>query len=227
MNIFSSFLELLFPYLCQSCISPLNEGEEVICTNCRHELPQTNFNMNIDNKVKKIFYGRSDIIFASSFLYFHKNGLVQNIIHNLKYKGRQEIGTLLGNWYGDKIISDTEMMFDYIIAVPLHKKREKKRGYNQVDKFGEALAIRFNAKYSKNNLVRIYQSETQTKKSRFARWLNVKEIFSLTDIKLFENRNVLLIDDVITTGATLDACCQELSVVKGIKISIITMAISS
>ncbi len=204
----------------------MNEGEKIICTNCRHNLPQTDYHLYKNNEIEKIFYGRSKIIFASSFLYFHKNGLTQNIIHKLKYKGHQDIGTLIGHWYGGKLKDESKLHFDYIVAVPLHRHKEQKRGYNQVDTFGKALAKTFNAEYSKDNLVRIYKSETQTKKSRFARWLNVKEIFSLTDNKLFEYKRILLIDDVITTGATLDACCNELHKSRGVEISIVTMAVT-
>ena len=227
MNAISSFFDLLFPDLCKSCNNPLNVGEKIICTNCRHKLPQTDYHLYKNNEIEKIFYGRSKIEFASSFLFFHKNSLTQNLIHKLKYRGHQEIGALIGSWYGEKLINESGLHFDFIVAVPLHRHKERKRGFNQVDTFGEALASRFKAKYSKDNLVRIYKSETQTKKSRFARWLNVKEIFSLKNDKLFKNKRILLIDDVVTTGATLDACCHELSKTPGIKISIATIAITS
>lgn len=227
MNAISSFFDILFPDLCKSCSRPMNIGEVIICTSCRHKLPQTDYHLYKNNKIEKIFYGRSKIEFASSFLFFNKNGLTQNLIHKLKYKGHQEIGTLIGNWYGSILRDESKLVFDYIVAVPLHRHKERKRGYNQVDTLGIALAEIFGAVYSKNNLVRIYKSETQTKKSRFARWMNVKEIFSLKDHELFENKSVLLIDDVVTTGATLDACCNELSKSMGIKVSIITIAITS
>lgn len=227
MNVISSFFDILFPDLCKSCNNPLNKGEKTICTSCRHKLPQTDYHLYKNNEIEKIFYGRSKIKFASSFLFFHKNSLTQNLIHKLKYKGHQEIGTLIGEWYGSKLKEDSNLYFDFIVAVPLHRHKERKRGFNQVDTFGEALANVFGAEYSKDNLVRIYKSETQTKKSRFARWLNVKEIFSLNNLELFSNKRVLLIDDVVTTGATLDACCHELSKTPGIEISIATIAITS
>jgi len=227
MNVISSFFDIFFPDLCKSCDIPLNKGEKIICTNCRHKLPQTDYHLYKNNEIEKIFYGRSKIAFASSFLFFYKKGLTQNLIHKLKYKGHQEIGTLLGDWYGSKLKNDLNLHFDFIVAVPLHRHKERKRGYNQVDTFGKSLAKVFDATYSKDNLVRIYKSESQTKKSRFARWLNVKEIFTLNDTKLFENKKVLLIDDVITTGATLDACCLQLNKSKGVEISIVTMAVTS
>jgi ComF family protein len=227
MNAISSFFDLLFPNLCKSCNNPLGKGEKIICTNCRHNLPQTDYHLYKNNEIEKIFYGRSKIEFASSFLYFHKNGLTQNLIHKLKYKGYQEIGTLIGNWYGNKLLKEANLKFDYIVAVPLHRHKERKRGYNQIDTFGKALAKIFGAEYSKDNLIRIYKSETQTKKSRFARWLNVKEIFSLNNREFFRNKKVLLVDDVVTTGATLDACCNELHKSEGIKISIVTIAVTN
>jgi len=227
MTLISSFFNLFFPVLCKSCNNPLNIGENIICTKCRHKLPQTNFHLYKNNQTEKIFYGRAKIEFASSFLFFYKNGLTQNLIHNLKYKGHQEIGTLLGNWFGEKLKKEAKLKIDYVVAVPLHKKKERKRGFNQVDTFGEALSNKLGAKYSKNNLVRINQSETQTKKSRLARWINVKEIFSLIDSDIFENKSVLLIDDVVTTGATMEACCHEIEKSKNVRISVVTMAITS
>ena len=227
MNAISSFFDILFPDLCKSCSRPMNKGEKTICTSCRHKLPQTNYHLYKNNEIEKIFYGRSKIMFASSFLFFHKNGLTQNLIHKLKYKGHQEIGTLIGEWYGSKLKDESNLLFDFIVGVPLHRHKEQKRGFNQVDTFGKALAKTFGAEYSKNNLVRIYKSETQTKKSRFARWLNVKEIFNLNNPELFINKRILLIDDVVTTGATLDACCNELYKSSGIKISIATIAVTS
>jgi ComF family protein len=227
MNAISSFFDLFFPDLCKSCNNPLNDGEKIICSNCRHNLPQTNYHLYKNNEIEKIFYGRTKIKFASSFLFFYKSGITQNLIHKLKYQGCQEIGTLIGNWYGKKLLKDIDINIDYVIAVPLHIKKEKKRGYNQVDTFGLALAKTLNADYSKNNLVRIYQSETQTKKSRFARWKNVKEIFNLNNPDQFKNKNILLIDDVVTTGATLDACCKELIKSDNININIVTMAYSN
>lgn len=224
MDYFSSFISLFYPNLCNSCKSPLNIGETVICSGCRHNLPQTNFHTIENNQIEKIFYGRAKINFATSFLFFNKSGLVQNLIHSLKYRGNQEIGSLLGKWFGKILKSETGLRFDYIISVPLHKNKEKKRGFNQLDTFGEALAEIFNAEYSKNNLVRVYESSTQTKKDRFARWKNVKEIFVVNNPKLFENKKVLLIDDIITTGATLEACCHQLEKSETIEISIVTMA---
>lgn len=228
MNVFSSFFELFYPKLCKSCNSPLNTGEKIICTECRHKLPQTNFHLSADNQIEKIFYGRTKIEFASSFLFFNKNGLTQNLIHNLKYKGHQDIGVELGNWFG-KVLNDNSKLqdVDYVVAVPLHRRKEKKRGYNQVDTFGRAFAEELGAEYSKNNLVRISQSETQTKKSRFARWKNVEEIFNLNQPELFEGKHIVLIDDVITTGATLEACCHEVEKSKGVRISIATIAFTS
>ncbi|MCK5782663.1 MAG: ComF family protein [Flavobacteriales bacterium] len=228
MSIFLSFFDLFFPDLCKSCENPLNIGEKVICTECRHKLPQTNFHLIKNNPIEKIFYGRAKVQFASSFLFFHKNSLTQSLVHNLKYRGHQEIGKMLGHWYGS-ILASIEILssVDFIVAVPLHNKRENKRGYNQVDAFGRALAEELKAEYSKDNLLRITKSETQTKKKRFARWKNVEEIFHIQNIDIFEGKHLLLIDDVITTGATLEACCHELEKSRGVRISIVTMAMTS
>lgn len=227
MRFIKLFFNIFFPDLCRACNNILLTEEKIICSNCRHILPQSEFHKYDDNPVKKIFYGRVNVQFASSFLIFHKKGLVQKLIHNLKYKGQQDIGTTLGYWYGEKLKRETNLKIDFVVGVPLHKKKEKKRGYNQVDTFSIAIAKCLNAKYSKNNLIRVYNSKTQTKKSRLNRWENMKEIFFLQDINMFENKNILLIDDIITTGATLEACSNEILKSKNVTINIVTIAIAN
>ena len=158
-------------------------------------------------------------------LYFHKKGIVQKLIHNLKYKGREEIGELLGEWYG-KEIKNHELIksIDFIIPVPLHSKRLKERGYNQVDRFCNALSKETDIPYKKELLIRTKYNKTQTKKSKNERQDNVQNIFDVVFNENDYGKHFLLVDDVITSGATLELCAKALLKIPNSKVSIITIA---
>ncbi|MCF6297230.1 MAG: ComF family protein [Flavobacteriaceae bacterium] len=218
---------LFYPKKCLTCAKVLLNYEEILCFSCRVDLPITNFTKIKENKTEKTFYGRVPVIAATSLLYFSKRGKVQKLIHQLKYKNQQQVGQFLGDWLGEEIIESKRFEnIDCIIPVPLHPKRLKKRGYNQVITFGESLSKKLKIPLVENKLIRISKSYTQTFKNRFDRWKSVEEIFELSDSKIFENKHILLIDDVITTGATLEACCVQFMQAKNIKISIATMTIT-
>ena len=224
---FIEIANIFYPNTCQGCSVVLTTNENTICTNCLYELPLTKYLKNNDNAIEKKFYGRIKIEKATSLLFYHKKGIVKELIHNLKYRGQEKIGSFLGNWLGREIkkygfYND----IDYIIPVPLHKKRLKERGYNQVTKFGEQLAYHLNKPLKENLLLRKSANFTQTKKSRIDRWKNVKEIFSVSNISALENKHILLIDDIITTGATLESCANVLLKAKNIRISIAVMAVA-
>ncbi len=225
MQILKDFFNLFYPNLCAVCENRLIVREKTLCTICRHDLPLINYESYSNNKITEIFYGKIPIEKAISFLYFRKKGKVKEIIHQLKYKGNEEIGTFIGSWFGE-ILKENNIFndVDYIIPVPLHNKRFKQRGYNQVSKFGECLSELLNIPFKEKILLRTSSTNTQTFKERFERFKNLETKFLLTDINLFKNKHILLIDDVITTGATLEACSKELLKTKGIKISIATMA---
>ncbi len=228
MRILKDILHIFLPNICLGCETVLTQNETSICTICYNKLPLTNFTINNDDAVLKIFHGRIALQNATALFHYHKKSLVQNLIYNLKYQNHESIGYLFGNWLAmDMITSNMYSNIDYIIPVPLHKKRFKKRGYNQVSKFGEQLANILKTNYLPNILIRKTATKTQTKKIRFDRWNNVSEIFYLTDTLLLENKHILLIDDIITTGATIEACCDALLKSKNLKISIAVMAISS
>jgi len=219
------FFSLFFPRICYSCENTLLKHEEVLCSYCLHQLPKTNFADDEDNPVVRIFWGRVNINHASSMYYFSKGGKVQHLMHQLKYKGKKEIGLYLGKLYGDSLKkSPFYNSVDVIIPVPLHPKRLRKRGYNQSEMFARGLSGSFSKPFDIKTLVRTYASETQTKKSRFRRWENVKEIFALKNHQHLINKHILLVDDVVTTGATLDACAAMLLNIPGVKISIATIA---
>ena len=224
---FQSVINLFFPKACAGCNSFLLSDEKVICTSCRHEIPLTNHHKTKNNEIFNRFYGRIDIEFASALFYFNKKGIVQEMIHKLKYKGHQEIGSIIGNWYGEELKSIKELNdVDYIIPVPLHKKRLKERGYNQVSTFGEALSESLNIEYNETILARTIYSKTQTKKSFLGRSEIIESIFAVQFNKSLYNKHFLLIDDVITTGSTLEACCRELLKIPGSKVSIVCMAMT-
>lgn len=225
MQFLKDFFHLFYPKLCAICEKQLLTNEKVLCLYCRHDLPQVCYKDYQKNKITKIFYGRIPIEKGMSFLFFRKKGKVKKIIHQLKYKGNQEVGTFLGNWFGEILHNSNEFKdVDYIIPVPLHKNKFKKRGYNQVTKFGKSLSKSLNIPYKQGFLIRTSSSRTQTFKERFDRFKNIDTKFLLNDTAIFKDKHILLIDDVITTGATLEACAKELLKTKGIKISIATMA---
>jgi ComF family protein len=225
MNPLNDIFNLFYPERCSICENQLVKGEKTICVSCISELPVTNFCNLKNNSVETSFYGRILVEEATSLFYFHKEGKVQKLIHQLKYKGDQQIGTVLGDWLGENMLeSDRFKDIDCIIAVPLHPKKLKKRGYNQLTKFGQILSDKLQIPMIEAVLVKVSVSQTQTKKSRFDRSINVDEKFELSDNRILANKHILLIDDIITTGATLEACSIALLHSENIKISIATMA---
>ncbi|WP_452220655.1 ComF family protein [Lacinutrix salivirga] len=199
----------------------------MICTSCRHNLPLTNFHIDKNDHIKKVFYGRANIAEGTALFWFIKRGIVQQLIHNLKYRGQENIGTLLGDWLGEEL-KQTEhySAIDIVIPVPLHHKKLKTRGYNQVAKFGQSLAQCLDAEYSDDVLVKLTNTISQVHKKRLARWQDKNEVFTAQNLKAIEGKHILLVDDIITTGATMEACYNELNKAKNIKISIATMAIA-
>lgn len=220
-------VNIFFPKVCYACLNPLGDNEDTICVECRNDLPVTNFHFNNDDSVIKVLYGRAKIEYGTALFRFEKKGPVQQLIHGLKYKGYENIGFILGNWLGGELNEvDVYKTIDLVIPVPLHEKKLKKRGYNQVAKFGQQIAKALNAEYREDVLVKITNTKSQTTKGRFTRWTNSDELFALKNMETIDNKHILLVDDIITTGATLEACINVLNQVKNIKISIATMAIA-
>ncbi|WP_298531120.1 ComF family protein [uncultured Algibacter sp.] len=222
-----SLVNLFFPKVCYACHNLLGDHEDTICVTCRHDLPVTNFHFDNNNRVEKTLYGRAQIKTGTALFRFEKKGNVQQLIHNLKYKGYEDIGFVLGNWLGSelktlKIYEDVDM----VIPVPLHKKKLKKRGYNQVAKFGQQIAQNLKADYRDDLLVKITNTRSQTKKGRISRWINPVELFALKNMNTIDAKHILLVDDIITTGATLEACILVLKQINNVEISIATMAIA-
>lgn len=224
---FNSILNLFFPKICPGCEAILLTNEKVICSICRHNIPLTNHHLLKENEAYQKFYGRIPLEHASAFLYFHKKGIVQNLIHHLKYKGQQEIGDVLGQWYTEDLETTIQALSaDEIIPVPLHPKKFKERGYNQVTNFGKSLSEKLQLKYNDGILYRKVYSKTQSQKNLLDRSQNIESIFDVRFTEKDHNKHFILIDDVITTGATLEACSRALLKIPGAKISIICMAMA-
>lgn len=222
-----NLLNLFFPMVCYACNNLLVDKEVYVCTDCRHNLPVTNYHFSDDNSVKKVLYGRVELENATSLLHFHKKGMVQHLLHGLKYRGYEDIGVFLGRWLGNELKAiENYKHIDVVVPVPLHKKKLKKRGYNQVEKFGQEIARALNVPYIDTVLLKTTSTKTQVFKERIARWNNNNEIFSITNLEDITNKHILLVDDIITTGATIEACANELLKASNVKISLATMAIA-
>lgn len=228
-TIFSDFVDLVFPNTCESCSNSLSKSERLICTECRLAFPRTNFHQSLENPLYQKFQGQVLMDRAISYLYYQKTGRVQKLLRALKYNNQPEIGLLLGRWYASSLLEDKQFIpnWDFIVPIPLHPRKLKKRGYNQSEKFGQGLSEVLNIPLNIDSLIRTKFTQTQTKKSREERWKNVSQIFELKNHQL-KNKRVLLVDDVVTTGATMEAAVQVLLThrVQGISIATIAYAMS-
>jgi ComF family protein len=220
----SSFINLLFPNICIACKNALAGNEQYICTNCMANLPTTNFWLQNNNPIEKIFWGRVPVVAAASFSYFEKDSRLQHILHHLKYKGKSEVGILLGKAFGYKLIDSRFNTIDLIIPVPLHKLRQRQRGYNQSEMIAKGLSIAMKKPMLSNSVSRLIATKSQTNKKRYDRWLNVEGVFNIEHPKTLENKHLLIVDDVITTGATLESLIQEVLKVPGVQVSVVTLA---
>lgn len=224
----SGFLNLFFPNICEACGINLLNNEKIICTECLYNLPKTNFQKDKENPVSRLFWGKTYIENATAYYYFHKGSKFQDLIHKLKYNGKQEIGYILGLHLGtDLYDSELYKNIDYVVPVPLHPKREKKRGYNQSDSISKGIAEGLKIQTNTKFLYRNVATETQTKKSKEERWKNVENIFCVRHSKALEGKHILLVDDVITTGSTIEACANTILQIKDTKVSIACLAVAS
>lgn len=225
INLVKDITNLFYPEQCAICYKNLTKHEVHLCLACRIDLPITNFSAKDGNEIEISFYGRVPLVHATSLFYYNRKGNIQKLIHQIKYKNQQKIGFFLGEWLGEEIMQSKRFKsIDYIIPVPIHPKKLKIRGYNQVTTFGQGLAKKMKIPFLEDQLLSVSKTKTQTFKSRLERSMRIDEKFQLMDKEIFQGKHLLLIDDVITTGATLEACCIPLMQVKNIKISIATMA---
>lgn len=220
-----SILNLFYPRVCSACGEPLLKGEETVCLKCRHTLPKTGYELNPDNPLAQMFHGRVRFHAVTACFFFAKSGKVQHLIHELKYKGNKEAGVFLGRQIGETIKEAPLFQgIDFLIPVPLHPKREKQRGYNQSLMIAQGIHEMTNFPIGEKYLLRAKYTETQTHKTADERHKNVKDIFELHHAEELQGKHLLLIDDVLTTGATLEACSRQLEHIPGITISVATAA---
>jgi ComF family protein len=224
-DLWDDFINLLFPRLCYACGNHLLRNENLICTECYVVIPRTNYHYVEDNPVAQLFWGRCLIEKAAAFSYYNKDSRIRNLIHNLKYKGIREIGYELGRIYGLSLkASDFTRDIDLIIPIPLHPAKMRIRGFNQSETIsmgiGDAACLPIDIK----SLARTRVSATQTKRSRFERWTNVEGIFEVIDPLSIVGKHVLLVDDVITTGSTVESCANELLKIEGVRVSAVALA---
>ena len=219
------FVALLFPDFCLSCGGALARGEKQICTPCVAALHYTDYHLHPHNELSRRFWGKIDIDYSLAFLTFNRSGRVQRILHELKYRGAKQLGELMGNWYGARLKeAGLHAQFDLIVPVPLHKAKQKQRGYNQAEVFAHGLSENLGVELDSAALKRNVFTLSQTRKDRLSRWNNVNTVFSVQEPEHVQGKHVLLVDDVITTGATLEACANALYKAGAAKVSVAALA---
>lgn len=229
MNIFNRLLQdvigLLYPNHCCGCSQLLYTGEKLLCTNCQFKIPYTDYHLYPANKVAKQFWGRIPLNGAMALLHFKKGSRVQNILHQLKYKNQHELGVWLGERIGEKLLeSELYNGVDLIMPVPMHHKKQRKRGYNQSLCIANGISTVLKVPVNCSALLKIKETTTQTNKGRLSRHENMKAVFSLVKPNELVDKHVLLVDDVITTGATIEACALEILTSANTKLSIAAVA---
>ena len=224
-DLWDDFLNLLFPRVCCGCGNHLVKSENIICTECYVVIPRTNYHTVKDNPVEQAFWGRCKIESAAAFSYFNKGSRIRKLIHGLKYNGIKEIGIELGKIYGLLLKSSGFLDgIDFIVPVPLHRYRERVRGFNQSEIISAGISAVTDLPLITNAIERRVATSTQTKHSRTERWDNIDGVFALKNPELLTGKHILLVDDVITTGATMESCINEILKVEGAKVSIVALA---
>lgn len=220
-------LSLLFPRLCYACGNHLMRNENLICTECYILIPRTDYHLKENNPVEKLFWGRCRIEKAGAFSFYNRDSRIRKLIHTLKYKGVKEIGYELGKIYGESLkASDFIKGIDIILPVPLHPSKQRVRGFNQSVVISEGISCATDIPFESDLLKRGILTDTQTRRSRYDRWMNVEGIFRVADPACLTGKHVLLIDDVITTGATIESCANELLKINGVRVSVAALAVA-
>jgi ComF family protein len=227
-SVFTDTLHLFYPHICCGCGSDIVEDKDLLCIKCIDELPHTAFEKFCNNPIEKIFWGRIRVEDAYSEFYFTKDSLMQNLIHQLKYKGNTNIGSFLGQIMGRSILKSGRFSdIDAIIPLPLFPEKEKIRGYNQSMVISKGISSITGIPVFENAVIRQKFTETQTKKHRTERWENVDGSFSVKDPQALEGKKLLLVDDVITTGASLEACGNAILKTENTLLCIATLAVAT
>ena len=226
-DLWDDVISILFPRLCYACGNHLLRNEELICTECFVLIPRTKYHLEEGNPVEQLFWGRCRIEKAAAFSFYNRDSRIRKLIHNLKYKGIKDIGFDLGKIYGVSLKGSGFLNgIDLIIPVPLHPSKKRIRGFNQSDIIAQGLSEATGLPVDYNSLQRVTVTETQTRRSRYERWVNVDGIFSIADSSEIVGKHVLLVDDVITTGSTIESCTNELLKAEGAKVSVVALAVA-
>lgn len=221
----NNFSHLLYPHNCEGCGTDVLNDDSYLCAKCLHDLPVTGFVNTLDNPVEQCFYGRIKVEAAASGFYFSKDGLVQHLITQLKYKNHQEMGIFLGRLIGQQLNATNRFDdVDILVPLPLNDRKEAKRGFNQAARICEGISQTWAKPICTNAVERTIFTQSQTNKTRIDRWQNMEGVFTIANTKVIEGKHILLVDDIITTGATLEACGNEILQVPRTKLSIITVA---
>lgn len=222
----SDFIHLFYPEVCAGCNQSLTDNENILCTECRVKAPIALPHEQGDPIMKNLFFARIEIQEATALFYYEKIGLVHNMIHKLKYGGKEQVSAFLGKWMGQSLTKNpVYQTVDIVVPVPVDPKRYKKRGYNQVDGFGRAIALELGTSFGGDVLRKIKSTKNQALLSQGRRLKSGLSLFSLSR-KLPPETHVLLVDDVVTTGTTIATCAEKLLENEGIKLSVATMAVS-
>ncbi len=225
MNPLQLAKDLLFPRLCGACFNTLEPYENHLCIKCHLSLPLVSSDETSQNKLNKKFWGKIAVKNTYSFLQFTKNDRVQNILHNLKYKNKPDLAEFMGSMFGNRLLSmNFHQEIDLILAVPLHPIKFKRRGYNQADHIALGISKKLNVPFDSEVIIRNRFTETQTKKSRFNRFSNMDGVFEILDDSKIKGKRVALVDDVLTTGATLEVAGAEILKAGCSELSILTLA---
>jgi len=226
-NIISDFLSLFYPKLCLLCKTNLLKKESCLCTSCLYKLPKTDCFNQRENKVSQLFWGRVKIINAAALFQFSKGGSVQELMRQLKYDGNKKVGVFLGEELAYALQDSNYFKnITLIVPVPLHPKKQKLRGYNQCHSIAKGLKQVLQIPINKTALIRTENTDSQTRKKRYSRWENMANSFMVCHSGDFMNQHILLVDDVITTGSTLEACAQKLLEIEGVTVSIVATTIA-
>ncbi len=225
---FADFTQLFFPHICVGCGSDLLENDQTICIQCYTQLAETGFSAYPNNPIEKIFYGRLPVKEAMAAWYFTKNSVLQRLVHTLKYRNNEEVGLQLGRWMGVLLQKSRRFnQLDALIPLPLFPEKEKKRGYNQAAVLCQGISEIINIPVMKGVVTRKRFTDTQTKKGRTDRWKNVDGSFEVTNPEILQGKHLLLVDDVITTGATIEACGMAIAEIEKVQLNIALLAWAS